>query len=174
MRTNTVKNIFFLFRIVLTQVLKEVTLKPKQELIVEKSQQYAKNVRTLSQLYHIHMQSHKGIQPFSCKECNKSFSQNQHLKAHFLIYCELKPIKCEHCRKSFRRYHHFKSHLNYSYSQEKQFKCDVCNKAFKTMEQVKIHSKIHSAKNKYKCLLCTKAYPFQNSLKVYMTSHSRL
>lgn len=47
--------------------------------------------------------SHRGVRPFSCPHCDKSYGLKRDLKEHMVLHSGHKPYVCEHCSKAFAR-----------------------------------------------------------------------
>ena len=134
-------------------------------------------------------QANIGDNPFKCRVCGKSFTQNSHLINH----SQLQPFKCEVCGKSFT----YKSVLNkhcFIHRGERTFMCHICGKSFNLMYQftqhslihtgekpvksevfahnshLRQHSNIHTCEKPFKCQVCGKSYCWNSGL-IY---HSRI
>uniref|UniRef100_A0A8C2WMB1 C2H2-type domain-containing protein n=1 Tax=Cyclopterus lumpus TaxID=8103 RepID=A0A8C2WMB1_CYCLU len=47
--------------------------------------------------------SHRGVRPFSCPHCEKTYGMKRDLKEHLVLHTGEKPYVCEHCSKAFAR-----------------------------------------------------------------------
>ncbi|XP_065224303.1 zinc finger protein 808-like [Planococcus citri] len=67
-----------------------------------------------------------------CNICPVKFSCRRDLERHILIHKGLKPFKCAECGKSFRRKQHMKRHIRLCHSpyRTKPYKCNICDKLF--------------------------------------------
>ena len=54
---------------------------------------------------------HTGELPFSCKVCEKGFTQAGNLNKHMLIHTTDKNFKCKECDKGFATSIHLKRHM---------------------------------------------------------------
>ena len=86
---------------------------------------------------------HLRHKPFSCTECNKTFSNNCDLKRHRSnSHAQQKMVKCEICNKEFRS-GYLARHRQFAHSKRNTpSTCDKCYKVFKTREIMLQHSRL--------------------------------
>ena len=87
-----------------------------------------------------HNQEHAGVK-YNCLQCDKSFSREDNLKTHSIIYTGEKP-----------------------HNIAKQLSCDACLKTFARRSHLLRHERAHGGV-KYNCTLCNKSFSQNTSLK---------
>ncbi|CAJ0905575.1 9520_t:CDS:2, partial [Entrophospora sp. SA101] len=83
-------------------------------------------------------QSQSKPKPFTCLECNQTFSRQHNLKSHALTHSKEKPYRCDVCQHFFRRQHDLKRHLKL-HTGEKPHQCQHCKRKFARMDALNRH-----------------------------------
>ena len=116
---------------------------------------------------------HMDVTPFSCKECGKTFGNNQLLRAHMKTHRE-KKFACTNqgCKLSFPSQGRLNSHLK-THDEKEVVKCRYCPKTFNAKKNLAPHEKTcaNNPAGKVKdkqCPYCPKAYYHQKDLKYHL------
>ena len=100
------------------------------------------NPRTsLPQKHHVskdNERSHTGINLYSCKVCDKKFTQLNSLEVHGRIHTNEKPYSCTYCDKKFIQAQSLKDHERI-HTGEKPYSCTTCDKKFKKAYSLMVH-----------------------------------
>lgn len=131
--------------------------------------------------YEAHLRIHKGLKPYPCNLCDKSYSKSSHLKSHIDdVHTEhTEEFKCEHdgCDKVFRRKQTLRVHCRIKHSmvklEPKVFMCEECGKTFKNISSLKDHRYKHTGEEfPYKCDQCGKGYLSQRTYRDHQMRHA--
>ncbi|XP_039977900.1 zinc finger protein 184-like [Xiphias gladius] len=84
------------------------------------------------------MRCSSGEKPFSCSECDKTFSYSYLLGRHMRTHTGEKPFICSFCGKRFSQKGNMVYHMG-RHTGEKRFSCSVCDRRFTWLSGVKRH-----------------------------------
>ncbi|XP_059203371.1 oocyte zinc finger protein XlCOF6.1-like [Centropristis striata] len=109
--------------------------------------------------------------PFSCSECNKTFSQKNTMKRHMSIHTVEKPFHCSVCKKGFKKVTYLPLHMKI-HTGELPFSCSVCGRGFVLRGSLTEHMKIHTGEKPYSCSVCGRRFLQKGNLKIHMRIHT--
>ncbi|XP_053688595.1 zinc finger protein 595-like [Sabethes cyaneus] len=146
---------------------------------------------------------------FNCDQCPKRFMLQQRLEAHKRTHKGLKPYECEICQRTFAGFTYLLFHRSQKHSGEKVFLpcehpgceqqfstryalkrhtqrvhdptfvpeitifvCDTCGKTFASKGNLKKHQYTHTpSEMPFVCGICSKQFPTSNKLKEHNLRH---
>ncbi|XP_035286087.1 zinc finger protein with KRAB and SCAN domains 1-like [Anguilla anguilla] len=120
----------------------------------------------------IHWRSGIGKKPYSCTQCEKSFSRFIDLERHQRSHTGEKPFSCAQCGKGFSLRCNLLRHERV-HSGSKPFGCTHCGKRFAPGTNLRAHYRIHTGERPYHCTQCGKNFTQLGSLKAHQKVHSR-
>ncbi|GFU36154.1 zinc finger protein [Nephila pilipes] len=106
---------------------------------------------------------------FSCKICNKQFSDSESLANHNSLHD--KPYTCTDCQATFASKGNLSVHMR-KHTGEKPYCCDGCSARFSTQGNLKRHLKTHTGEKPWKCEQCSSCFTEKKSLIVHMRRHT--
>lgn len=119
-----------------------------------------------------HLNVHRGLRPFLCPECDKSFVCRSSLMRHRKLQHLVGDIyKCHLCGKTFRAETDLKRHL-LTHSGERPWSCDQCTKSFVSKSSLMVHKRSHDESQKYTCFVCNKKFHIRTDLVRHEATHS--
>ena len=129
---------------------------------------------------------HEEKKTFSCKSCDKRFTQSRNLKLHInKVHKGQEIFPCKSCGKNFTQSNNLTLHINSVHKGQKNFPCKSCNKRFMKFGSLQKHKKtVHEKQTPqskedyestnspkyYKCDICDKNFRKENSLKSHISS----
>ncbi|XP_073403879.1 uncharacterized protein [Dendrobates tinctorius] len=118
-----------------------------------------------------HQRAHTKKKPYSCSECEKSFTQKSGLAAHVRSHTGEKPFSCLKCGKCFTvkssLVNHEKRHTG-----EKLYSCSECEKCFTQKSHLVAHERSHTGEKPFSCLECGKCFTFKSTLFKHEKRHT--
>jgi uncharacterized Zn-finger protein len=94
---------------------------------------------------------------FSCRFCDKEFSNANSLSRHENVHTGKTPIECDVCFKTFISKSILCIHKR-SHTGEKPYACNVCGRSFTQKSHLVLHHRTHTGEKPYKCVLCEKKF----------------
>ncbi|XP_065219569.1 zinc finger protein 91-like [Planococcus citri] len=91
-----------------------------------------------------------------CDTCGKTYITRIGLSMHQMYHDDVRKFKCSDCGKRFLNQATLKEH-RVSHLNVKPFQCDICGKSLSRASRLRIHLKVHSARNStnfQKCHTC--------------------
>ena len=126
---------------------------------------------------------HKGVK-YSCKSCDKTFTQGGNLKKHIRTVHESQnsekiqdksTIRCRYdcnlCTKSFNEKDNLIQHINIVHKGLKEYKCESCGKSFFEAAYLRRHiHTVHEGHKDHKCESCGKSFSQAPHLKKHINT----
>ncbi|XP_046407655.1 zinc finger protein 3 homolog isoform X1 [Ischnura elegans] len=115
---------------------------------------------------------HTETKPYSCSECEKSFSQWSTLACHIWAHTKEKPYPCKECGKSFSQKGSLVYHIR-THTKEKPYSCNECEKSFFLRGNLVAHIRTHTKEKPYSCNECDKSFSVKGNLVAHILTHTK-
>ncbi|KAH8247161.1 hypothetical protein KR032_011603 [Drosophila birchii] len=132
---------------------------------------------------------HKGIKPYVCDLCGKSFKYITALKDHKLVHTDECPFECPDCHRRFKNKARLKVTITgKQYNSDRViqilfqihsdthsaniYECNICGMKLKTRRTFNKHKLVHSDERQYKCDVCGSAFKRSKTLKAHLILHT--
>ena len=60
--------------------------------------------------FHMHLNSHQGVYPYTCPYCRKGFNSTTTMKEHLTTHTNQNYFKCSRCGQEFRHHYKLRNH----------------------------------------------------------------
>lgn len=106
-----------------------------------------------------HVRFNHESETLCCDTCGKTYITRIGLSMHQMYHDDVRKFKCPECGKRFLNQATLKEH-RVSHLNVKPFQCDICGKSLSRASRLRIHLKVHSARNNtnfqkcYTCKIC--------------------
>ncbi|XP_040178171.1 zinc finger protein 773-like [Rana temporaria] len=117
-----------------------------------------------------HQRSRAGEKPYSCPDCEKSFTTCTYLAHHQRTHTGEKPYCCPVCGKRFTTNSNLSLHQRI-HTGERPFRCSECTKRFISNSHLIRHWKIHTGEKPHSCMACGKSFISNSDLKRHEKIH---
>ena len=114
---------------------------------------------------------HKVKRLYTCRDCDKTFTNVTSFNQHSRIHMEAEKFQCSVCSKRFRKKHVAMSHLA-THLDVKPYKCDMCPRTFAWQHGLKLHQRWHKGELPYRCHYCNHGFAQSSALQAHLRSHS--
>ena len=102
-------------------------------------------------------------------EYSSLLSLKKHLNKHKCILVT-KGEECDICRKDQDTYFKMKNYIKL-WNTKKVIACSECDKMFKTIQELKVHSVVHTGQKPYSCNICNERFTQRSSLRTHYSRH---
>lgn len=116
----------------------------------------------------VHRVESEGV---SCQMCDKIFTKQDHLKAHFFAFHTDKTFQCEKCDRVFNYKSAFERHKKVVHDKNLEHKCEVCNKGFGGKYDLALHFSTNHDNSKIAdrtCKTCGKTFAKTKNLRAHI------
>ncbi|XP_065226139.1 oocyte zinc finger protein XlCOF6-like [Planococcus citri] len=123
-------------------------------------------------------------QSLVCKICHKNICNKDQMRRHMFMHRGLKPFECADCGKSFTRKANVKSHILSMHMpyQSRRYKCEICSKFYSTRSNLKYHrcstttlrnhsTRVSDRRQSPVCKICLKRLCRRSDLKRHRLMH---
>jgi len=115
---------------------------------------------------------HKGLKPFKCTECGKSFARKEELGKHLHVHSEIKPYTCQVCGKGFVHKCRMETHVDIAHKGLQPFQCQECEKRYSHKFDLKRHVDVaHRGLKPFKCTKCEQSFANKYDFKRHKKTH---
>lgn len=114
-----------------------------------------------------HHENHR----YTCTICKKGYDKDTVFLEHINSHTGLRPHQCSECEKKYRSANDLREHRRRHNSSVTQVVCPVCKKEFVSQKLLNTHSLIHGEKRKYICNICAKSYKTKQNLVNHQSFH---
>lgn len=94
---------------------------------------------------------------FSCRFCDKEFTNANSLSRHENVHTGKTPLECDVCFKTFISKSILSIHKR-SHTGEKPYACIICGRSFTQKSHLVLHYRTHTGEKPYECALCEKKF----------------